>query len=367
MNRFFLIYAKFVLAIFVLSSQVHASDLGLQRQTFNGVAPITANLDNATYSSRAFNDAVRQLMSQAGVKIGSFTLIENGKVLIDQIQSKSNLVVHEYQIVDESRDDKIYQVKVNFLYSEGTQNAPTSRCLKIPTYNIETNLTLQNNRNVLPWAHLSATEISDQLSDLSFSPNVKFSTNSSDTGQTNNLYTLTKKQNKVAKYSVNVKIKYEQRLIKSILSNNHLITVTVDIETYKFDELLLNDTYQNEFLVDRKAVGNISFLKNRNNWDQTKAAIYSDITAFISQHVNTLECLKIAPNLELTNGRIKLNYGREEGIKLNDLIVTRNDTGQQIFLKVTQANKHEAFLTPVSNVKNLSSINLKRVAILNGT
>jgi len=51
---------------------------------------------------------------------------------------------------------------------------------------------------------------------------------------------------------------------------------------------------------------------------------------------------------------------------LNDLIVTRNDTGQQIFLKVTQASKHEAFLTPLSNVENLSSINLKNIAILDG-
>ena len=366
MNRFFLICTKYVLAIFVLSSQLHASNLDLRRQTFNGVAPITANLDNATYSSRAFNDAIRQLMSQAGVKIGSFTLVENGRVLIDQIQSNSNIIVHEYQIIDESRDDKIYQVKVDFLYSEGTQKAPTSRCLKIPTYNIETNLTLQSDRNVLPWAHLSATEISDGLSDLSFSPKVKIFTNSSDTGQTHDLYTLTKKQNEVSKYSVNVKIKYEQTLVKSILNNSYLLALAVDIETYKFDELLLNDTYQNEFLVDRKAIGNISFSKSRNNWDQTKAALYSAITAFISQHVDTLECLKIAPNLELTNGRIKLNYGREEGIKLNDLIVTRNDTGQQIFLKVTQASKHEAFLTPLSNVENLSSINLKKIAILDG-
>jgi hypothetical protein len=300
------------------------------------------------------------------VKIGSFTLVENGRVLIDQIQSKSNIVVHEYQIVDEGRDDKVYKVKVDFLYSEGTQDAATSRCLKIPTYNIQTNLTLQNERNVLPWAHLSTTEISNQLSNLNFSPKVKIFKNSSDTGKTHDLYTLTKKQNAVSKYSVNIKIKYDQALVKNILSNSHLIALTVDVQTYKFDELLLNDTYQNEFLVDRKAIGNISFLKNRNNWDQTKAALYSDITAFISQHVNTLECLKIAPNLELTKGRIKLNYGREEGIKLNDLIVTRNDTGQQIFLKVTQANRHDAFLTPVSNVKNLSSINLKSVAILNG-
>jgi NAD(P)H-dependent flavin oxidoreductase YrpB (nitropropane dioxygenase family) len=95
----------------------------LRSDTFVGVAPITANLDDATYSSRAFNDAVRQLMSQAGVKIESFTLIEDGKVLFDQIQSKSNIVVHEYQIEEESRDDKVYRVKVSFLYSEGTQNA----------------------------------------------------------------------------------------------------------------------------------------------------------------------------------------------------------------------------------------------------
>jgi hypothetical protein len=91
----------------------------------------------------------------------------------------------------------------------------------------------------------------------------------------------------------------------------------------------LNDTYQNEFLIDRKAIGNISFSKSRNDWDQTKAAIYSYITSVISQHVDTLECLKISPNLELSKGRIKLNYGSEEGVKSNDLIVTRKIQGSK--------------------------------------
>jgi len=129
---------------------------------------------------------------------------------------------------------------------------------------------------------------------------------------------------------------------------------------------LLNDIREHEFLIDRKEIGNISFSKSRNDWDQTKEAIYRYIASVVSQHVDTLECLKISPNLELPNGRIKLNYGSEEGIKSNDLILTRNKVGQQIFLKVTQLNKHDAFLTPLSNVENLATLNLKNVSILNG-
>lgn len=87
MHRFLLII-KLVLVVCALGNQANANDFDLRSDTFIGVTPITADLDDATYSSRAFNDAVRQLMSQVGVNIESFTLIENGKILFDQIQSQ---------------------------------------------------------------------------------------------------------------------------------------------------------------------------------------------------------------------------------------------------------------------------------------
>ena len=348
-------------------NQVNANDFDLRSDTFVGVAPITADLDDATYSSRAFNDAVRQLMSQVGVSIESFTLIEDGKILFDQIQSKSNISVHEYQIKEERRDDKAYKVKVSFLYGTGIQKVSTSRCLKIPTYKIETNISVRSDTNELPWAHLSANEISDQLSNLSFNPNVRILSNPNDRVKTNGLYTLSKKRDKKEKYSINVRVNYEQILAKGILSKSHLMLLSVDVKSHRLNQLLLNDFREHEFLIDRKEIGNISISKSRNDWDQTKEAIYRYVASVVSQHVDTLECLKISPNLELSKGRIKLNFGSEEGVKSNDLILTRDKVGQQIFLIVTQLNKHDAFLTPLSAIEDLSSINLKNVAILNGS
>jgi len=365
MHRFLLII-KLVLVVSALGNQANANDFALRSDTFIGVTPITADLDDATYSSRAFNDAVRQLMSQVGANIESFTLIENGKVLFDQIQSQSNVTVHEYQIEEEVRSDKEYKVKVSFLYGAGIQKVSTSRCLKIPTNKISTNISVRSDTNALPWAHLSAKEISDQLSNLSFSPNVRILRNPNVREKTNGLYTLSKKQDKKEKYSINVRINYEQISAKSILSKSHLMLISIDIESHRLNQVLLNDVREHEFLIDRKEIGNISFSKSRNDWDQTKEAIYRHIASVVSKHVDTLECLKISPNLELPNGRIKLNYGSEEGIKSNDLILTRNKVGQQIFLKVTQLNKHDAFLTPLSNVENLATLNLKNVSILNG-
>jgi hypothetical protein len=367
MNRYFLIIIKLALAACALCNPVNANDFDLRSDTFIGVAPITADLDEATYSSRAFNDAVRQLMSQVGVNIESFTLVENGKVLFDQIQSKSNITVHEYQIIEAQRDDNEYKMKVNFLYGEGIRTVPTSRCLKIPTNNIETNLTMRGSTNALPWAHLSISEISDQLSNLSFSPNVKIFKHTHAKGRSNELYTLSKKQDRKAKYSMSVEINYEQIATKGILSKSHLMKLSVDVKSLRLNQLLLNDILDHEFLIDRKEIGNISLSKSRNDWDQTKEAIYDYIISVVSQHADKMQCLKITPNLVLSNGRIKLNYGSEEGVKLNDLILTQNKVGQQIFLKVTQSNKNDALVTPLSAIENLSSINLKNVAILNGS
>ena len=350
-----------------VGKQVNANDFDLRSDTFVGVAPITADLDDATYSSRAFNDAVRQLMSQVGVNIESFTLIEDGKILFDQIQSQSNVTVHEYQIDEERRDDKQYKVKVSFLYGAGIQKVSTTRCLKIPTNKISTNISVRSDTNALPWAHLSADEISDQLSKLSFSPNVRKLRNRNDRGKTNGLYILSKKQDKKEKYSINVRINYEQISSKSILSKSHLMLISIDIESHRLNQVLLNDVREHEFLIDRKEIGNISFSKSRSDWDQTKEAIYRYIASVVLQQVDTLECLKISPNLELSKGRIKLKFGSEEGVKSNDLILTRDKVGQQIFLIVTQLNKHDAFLTPLSAIEDLSSINLKNVAILNGS
>jgi hypothetical protein len=366
MHRFLLII-KLVLVVSALGNQANANDFDLRIDTFIGVTPITADLDDATYSSRAFNDAVRQLMSQVGVNIESFTLIENGKILFDQIQSQSNVTVHEYQIDEEIRSDKEYKVKVSFLHGAGIQKVSTSRCLKIPTNKISTNISVRSDTNALPWAHLSANEISDQLSNLSFSPNVRILRNPNVREKTNGLYTLSKKQDKKEKYSINVRINYEQNSAKSILSNSHLMLLSIDIESHIFNQVLLNDFREHEFLIDRKEIGNISFSKSRGDWDQTKEAIYRYIASVVLQHVDTLECLKISPNLELSKGRIKLNFGSEEGVKSNDLILTRDKVGQQIFLKVSQLNKHDTFLTPLSAVEDLSSINLKNVAILNGS
>jgi hypothetical protein len=367
MNRYFLIIIKLALVVCAHGNQVSATNFDLRSDTFIGVTPITADLDDATYSSRAFNDAVRQLMSQVGVNIESFTLIENGKILFDQIQSQSNITVHEYQIEEERRSDKEYKVKVSFLYGAGIQKVSTSRCLKIPTNKIRTYISVRSDTNALPWAHLSADEISDQLSKLSFSPNVRKLRNRNDRGKTNGLYTLSKKQDKKEKYSINVTINYEQISEKGILSKSHLMLLSVDIKSHKLNQLLLNDVDKHQFLIDRKEIGNISISKSRSDWDQTKEAIYRYIASVVLQHVDNLECLQISPNLKLSKGRIKLNFGSEEGVKSNDLILTRDKVGQQIFLKVTQLNKHNTFLTPLSAIEDLSSINLKNVAILDGS
>ena len=63
---------------------------------------------------------------------------------------------------------------------------------------------------------------------------------------------------------------------------------------------------------------------------------------------------------------VSLNIGSAEGIKSDDLIVAKDISGKEIFLKIEQLKKHTATLSFISNMKNVTSFRPRKVSILSG-
>src|SRR6056300_1140335 len=76
-----------------------ASTVEFQEKTITGRTPITAQLSMETFSTRALENALHKLVVDSTHKIKSFSLVEDGKLLIDQIQSQTNIRIFEYQIL----------------------------------------------------------------------------------------------------------------------------------------------------------------------------------------------------------------------------------------------------------------------------
>ena len=53
----------------------------------DGMAIITSQIDKNEYRKLAIEDALKNISTNQNIKLDSFSLVENGKILVDQIQS----------------------------------------------------------------------------------------------------------------------------------------------------------------------------------------------------------------------------------------------------------------------------------------
>jgi hypothetical protein len=87
--------------------------------TAQGVGVITDN-NTALARDQAVTDALRMVVEQAaGIMVSSETMVQNYEILRDQIYSKSQGYVRNYQVIEEKIEENLYKVTVQASVSEG--------------------------------------------------------------------------------------------------------------------------------------------------------------------------------------------------------------------------------------------------------
>ena len=68
----------------------------------SGNAFITSNVSKDIFRTRAIENALQKIVLEANQDLSSFSIVENGKVLLDQIQSNSEVQILQYEIIEEN-------------------------------------------------------------------------------------------------------------------------------------------------------------------------------------------------------------------------------------------------------------------------
>ena len=82
------------------------------------MASITSTLGDNIYRKRAIENALQNIAISTGQELTSFTIVENGQMLIDQIQSTSTLGVLSYKVLSERKKNKQYHVKIEAIVGD---------------------------------------------------------------------------------------------------------------------------------------------------------------------------------------------------------------------------------------------------------
>ena len=344
-----------------------ANTFGFREETITGYTPVTAQLAGSTYRNRALENALHQLILNNTQKIKSFSLVEDGKLLIDQIQSQTNVRIFEYQILDQRKNGSKFELDVKFLYAHVDQEVIYNPCRSIPTKGLETFISLNNYKNsVLPWVTLRLDTISEVISRLDHQPSMQLISQNTVGKKQNNLYRLNRSETSSNVYEMQAHINYSPSINRTILGKKSVIDITVGIKTSRNGSDILSHDYVGEFIADHKTINNISLTKSRRNWKETEDQIYRFIAESVENHTRKLDCVEISPTLNVSNNAISLNIGSAEGIKADDLIIAKDISGKEVFLKIEQLKKHTAMLSFISTMKNVDSIRPHNVSILSG-
>ena len=84
------------LSLLALAGTVNADRLIVEAE---GTAFKTASLPNSVYQARAISNALKSALQSVAQSLDSFSLVENGKVLFDQISAQSNMQIAGYRVL----------------------------------------------------------------------------------------------------------------------------------------------------------------------------------------------------------------------------------------------------------------------------
>ena len=113
--------------------------------TSTGYARITSSINKDIFRTRAIENALQKIVLESGQDLNSFSIVENGKVLLDQIQTRSAIKVLQYDIINETIKNKKYHVTVQALLSQGESVAVKNTCKKSSVGQLDFSLKMTNN------------------------------------------------------------------------------------------------------------------------------------------------------------------------------------------------------------------------------
>ena len=102
-----------------------------------GSAFRTSEISDEVFRSRAISNALQSVTQSGAQSVESFAIVENGKVLIDQIANKSNINIAGYRVLEARKEASKFFVKLEVLVLDGQSTTQQLTCRRPSALNIQ--------------------------------------------------------------------------------------------------------------------------------------------------------------------------------------------------------------------------------------
>jgi hypothetical protein len=336
----------------------------LKRLKVVGIAPITSDISKNTFRNRAIEDAFNQVLIQNTQSLKSISVVENGRLVLDQVRSISGAKILNFSVISEKIQNKIFSIEIEFLFTDDLQNLSSKKCRGSNVSDLYIALNVSHKLTSAPhWLQINESELKKKISAIKFDGAI-INTLEREVNVINKFYKLNN-SSEVPKsvYELETDIDFIANSKQGLLGKNRELQVIVVTSLIRNKENISKNSSSQSFDIE-KFFGNISMSGGSRNWDRTKNDIFDFITANVINQISKLKCLDINPIAKVSGDLITMNFGELDGIRPTDVLSTYGSDGTELYFIVNDLKQHEATLELISNVENVKSISGKTLQLI---
>ena len=357
--------------LFFVAGSVNAASTVISE----GFATITSSVNSKEYRKRAIENALQNIALEREQALTSFTIIENGQMLLDQVRSTSKTGVVSYKILQEAKRNTTYYVKIEAVvrdadqYRDSRDNAVICRKTNLPA--IDLDLALRIDRQQFPpWMDLNIAWLKDKITKAGLDPKLSFIVKNQKSRKSSDLYTLFDKNNTDVRnqnlYQLKLKLNFSAARNESFFIKNNILNLALTSKVFRDGTSVQEDSENFEFTISKKFGTGIPIQNNKKIWQSERDKIALMIIDSIQQRIDQLRCISTRATLKKKNKKYFIEHGIIEGIKSTDIFILETAETQKFYFKVIDLTEQETYLELISEVGNINFKDSHTVRIVEG-
>ena len=343
-------------ALTAIASNLVAEEIVVQAE---GSAVKTATLPNHVYEARAIADALQSVVQSGAQSLGSFSLVENGKVVFDQVSAQSNIKIAGYRVLS-VKDD-------------GNKVSARLEILLLPSGNIENALTCRQPTNldiVFKWQGVTSAkmlpfwfQINEQLIKSKITKQIntdgKFNTVRKSSGQSDDQtnYSVYETTSTTAistpNYTITLKIALDTRNKSNLLLQSKTLIAKAQSGLIRQSQVINSTELQADFGLETILLTN-NISSGRKDLETLQKGIAELARLSVAETLKKLECKNIISKIKFTNKGLEIDYGYQDGLLETDIFSAYGTGTKQYYFTVKEMGNNSTTLHALSQNTNIN-------------
>ncbi|MDA9214348.1 hypothetical protein N9O86_00045 [Planktomarina temperata] len=343
----------FCFVLMALSTSLQAERFVVESE---GTALKTAELPYSVYEARAISNALQLVLQTGAQSLDSFSLVENGKVLFDQISAQSNVQIAGYRVLStKDHGDKV-SARLEILLLPENQNETQISCRQPNNLDLAFKWQGLSIKKSLPfWVQfdeLSLTQTIEAM--MAANPKFNFQENNSGRSSTSSSYSLYESGNtpkrSIPNYLLTLSLDLDAKTTH-VIQRKKVLVVKAKSELFRKSKALNGTETKTEMEIEKSGMFVGGSNSRRRDLESIQEAVFELAVGSITQTLHHLECMNFSGKIKLKNENLEIDYGLQDGLSPDDIFSSIQSGTQQYYFTVKQMNNTSTTLHALTQGK----------------